>query len=121
MSKPSDEPPAAHKVRIESGVVVLVEVQLPSGCWTMSLTLDTCEEVTDLPSRVIVTVSDAVTEDGRRAVVVKLTGLEQLNVDGVNVMLPEVELGFVELVLAIRSPISNTTTHNTTRPTAVSH
>jgi hypothetical protein len=60
----------------------------------MSLTSATVEVVTGLPSSVIVTLSPALTEDGRCAVTVKATGLEQLTVDGVKVRLPYDELVF---------------------------
>ncbi len=85
--KPPAEPPAEQAVAMDVGVVVLVISQLPSDCWTASLPLDaTADEPADFPSNTIVTMSPAFTDDGRCALTVNVTGLEQLSVDGVNVI-----------------------------------
>src|SRR5271157_1088098 len=86
-SKPPAEPPESQSVFMSSGVVVLTMSQLPSASCVTSFPLEDIVVVpADLPSSMIVTVSPAFTEDGRCAVVVNVTGLEQLTVDGVNVI-----------------------------------
>jgi hypothetical protein len=94
--RPPAEPPAAHSDCIEDGVVVLTTSQLPSACCVTSPPLEeTWDDPADLPSSLIVIVSPTCTDEGRCAVVVKVTGLEQLRVDGLKEMLLDVELMFI--------------------------
>lgn len=94
--KPPAEPPAAHSVCIEDGLVVLTTSQLPSGCcFTSPPLVEICDDPADLPSILIVIVSPTCTDEGICAVTVKVTGFAQLRVDGLKEMPLDVEFMFI--------------------------